>query len=197
MRTDVIQKIPTDLEKIIKMLEEKEDSIEEIVKTSLTTSVQIRNAIEEIRYKYRISARKAVLALTTFGVQLIDSRWGDLIEKIEMMRQKLIEYSNYSSDRYKSLMASRILDTSKIYVNSIEGARKQVIYIFDNIHRYTGWVGRMVNAEQSSILRLAFYVAMDKLGMKSTPVQQITNFDMSIRVLYDLLRMVLDRLEEI
>ena len=185
--------VPTSIDNVIIQEKFKEYDKNEIIKTSVITSLVIRNGLEKLQYKYEISRRKLTLALTMYGVSVFDSKYGDTCEELMEMRDNLLDISS-SGIEVDSIICASILDTIKVYVNNLQSPKRDTIYMYRHVHDYIGGVARVLSADFSGIARLILYMALKDGGIK-IPDDIIPKFEESLFAIHKLYGIILDNIK--
>jgi len=166
----------------------------EISKTTLRTGENLRLAIEEIEHRYKISQRKATIAMIEYGAGWIYSRYHEKIADIYELREKIRLARINDPGSVHKLIVSRLIDSLKIYMNDLTNIRPISAFMYRKDYDYLGGVARAVGADLSSILRLAMYTAADAEGIGLFR-QEIDRFRDSIEINRKILKVLIKFLE--
>ena len=166
---------------------------EEIVHTGIRTGDMLRLGLEGLGRRYNKTQREIIVACTIYSAERIKDTWGqqikDIYEKRELLYRYLVEHKDRYS--YEWILANRILETLKFYVNNMENIKKISFYCFRPYYEYLGAVARALGTDFSCIARLSLYLALDCEGLL-IPEGVIESFDNSLKVAANLLDYAID-----
>jgi len=165
---------------------------EEIVRTKIKTGDLLRLGLEELGRKYNKTQREILIAAITYGARNINRIWGEIIKNIYRKRDVLYKFLVNCKDKtsYEWILANRILESLKVYVNNMQNIKAISLYCFRRDYEYLGGVARALGSDFSCIARLAIYITLDAEHLL-IPDGVIDAFNNSVKVMNDLLDYVI------